>query len=263
MGFFYHADRFPFVLSILTGFTFILKSIVEWRKKGNVITARPVTEIATLSAMSFAWTVSNAFSTPRWNGIQPGVCSSISINDNPEFERSSRLWCRELLALRAFVWIEWVILVVSLVLLLGYCVKQAKKGSRHVWSTPLAIYNPHMASPDTWNPNSRVFNHMSFSQSRDPNPYPFGTESAHQRRNPNTRSIMSQDSGPAIMGYQLDPFNVPKERPISLASSEEPAVQPTTWRAFAQHGFNDTTRVKNQHAYSTSIDHHSHQAYAY
>jgi hypothetical protein len=207
--------------------------------------------------------------------------SDIILAGNSVFESSSRLWCRELLALRAFVWIEWVIrkfylvktlilslrlliVVVSLVLLLGYCMKQAKKGSRHVWSTPLAIYNPRTTSPDTWDPKSHVFSHMSFNQSRDPNPYPFGTtESAHQRRNPNTRSIMSQDSGPAIMGYQLDPFNVPKERTISVASSEEPAVQPTTWRAFAQHGFNDTTRIKSHHAYSTSIDHHSHQAYAY
>jgi hypothetical protein len=66
-----HADRFPFVLSILTGFTFILKSvmslsnltrltylrsIIEWRQKGNVITARPVTEIVILGAMVLAWT---------------------------------------------------------------------------------------------------------------------------------------------------------------------------------------------------------------
>jgi hypothetical protein len=70
------------------------------------------------------------------------------------------------------------------------------------------------------------------------------------------------------MGYQLDPFNVPKERSISVASSGDEAVQPASWRTFAEQGFDQLGhRVKGQegghhHAYSTSVDRPS-QAYAF
>jgi hypothetical protein len=160
----------------------------------------------------------------------------------------------------------------ALAALLIYCIKQTKRGSRHVWSTPLAIYDPNLASPNKWNANSRVFSQFSFYTPGDMStPYPFTLQhkvSTPREPNPNTFSMQSQGSGQAVMGYQLDPFNVPKERSISIASSGDEAVQPASWRTFAEQEFDQIGhRVKGQegrqhHAYSTSVDRPG-QAYAF
>ena len=131
-----------------------------------------------------------------------------------------------------------------------------------------------MAAPNKWNANSRVFSQFSFYTPGDlTSPYPFAAQNLPNKVStpkeeqpvPKTFSVLSHGSGPAVMGYQLDPFNVPKERPISLASSGEEAVQPVSWRKVAEQGFdnlgNRKGEGKQQHAYSTSIDHHPSQAY--
>lgn len=131
-----------------------------------------------------------------------------------------------------------------------------------------------MAAPNKWNANSRVFSQFSFYTPGDlSTPYPFAPQDASHKvatpraePNPNTFSVLSHESGPALMGYQLDPFNVPKERPISLASSGEEAVQPVSWRAFTEQGFDNLghrnkAQETRHHAYSTSIDHYPGQMY--
>ncbi|KAG8761578.1 hypothetical protein FRC14_002765 [Serendipita sp. 396] len=301
MGFFYIADRLPFVLSILTAAVISVTSILERVKGPNVATAKNSVEVGILSLFVITWTAANAFSTPRWNNIQPGVCSAISIESNPAFQSGVRVWCRELLVLRAFVWIQWLILAVSLVLLVSFCIRHSKHGASHVWSSTLANYDPQDTSSNRWNAKSRVFSHLSWGITRDRNEYAFDMqtpEQLYQQQQPqpqqrqreeqqaerrrqvqetfdqrggmNTlRSIQSDDSGPALVGYQFDPFNVPKERPISMASSGEGAVQPLNWRNFAKHGFDQSAQSTStnaakpyQHAYSTSIDHHPGHGYA-
>jgi len=164
----------------------------------------------------------------------------------------------------------------SLVALLAYCIKQTKRGSRHIWSTPLALYDPNMASPNKWSAQSRIFSRFSFHTPGETSaPYPFAPQqhpykvSTPKEANPKHFSLQSQGSGQAVMGYQLDPFNVPKERSISFVSSAEEAVQLSSWRTFAEQGLDQFGhRMKGQegryhHAYTTSIDHHPSQAYAY
>ncbi|KIM33928.1 hypothetical protein M408DRAFT_18900 [Serendipita vermifera MAFF 305830] len=279
MGFFYIADRFPFVMSIITLFTLFITSVLDAMKGGDIVTSRPMTEIGILGVFFIIWTAANGFSTPRWDAIQPGTCSAITVANNPTFESATRMWCREMIALRAFVWIEWVIVGGALAALVTFCVNQSRRGSRHVWSTPLSIYDPNMAAPNKWNANSRVFSQFSFYTPGDLNtPYPFAPQDPSRKpvtpradANPNTLSVMSHESGPALMGYQLDPFNVPKERPISLASSGEGAVQPVSWRTFTEQGFDGlghrtkgderSHQERPHHGYSTSVDHHPSQAY--
>lgn len=277
MGFFYIADRFPFVISLITGSTLFLTAVLDAMKAGDAITSRPLTEVGILGVFFILWTAANGFSTPRWDAIQPGTCFAITVEKNPAFESATRVWCREMLALRGLVWVEWVLIGGALAALLVYCIKQTKHGSGHVWSTPLAIYDPNMALPNKWNAQSRVFSQFSFYTPGDMStPYPFAPQqpshkvSTPRESNPNTFSMQSQGSGQAVMGYQLDPFNVPKERASPLASSGEEVVQPVPWRAFAEQGFDQLGhRVKGQegvrhhHAYSTSIDHRPGQAYSF
>ncbi|CCA69440.1 hypothetical protein PIIN_03340 [Serendipita indica DSM 11827] len=305
MGFFYIADRLPFVLSILTLATLVLTSILDLAKGGNAVTARPMVESALLVVFTILWTGANGFSTPRWNTIQPGVCSSISIASNPSFQSGVRMWCQEMIVLRAFVWIEWIILLGSLLLLVSYCFKQARKGRGHIWVTPLAHFDPHEAEDTKWDAKSRVFSHMSWGIRGDRTPYAFDMQTPrpyqteHQQTQENyhyndfndqvptprpaavihnynnagdtLRSVGSQHSGQALVGggYQsTDPFNIPKDRPISLASSGEGAVQPSNWRSFTQHGFDKPAKpiangAMRTHGYSTSIEHHSRQPYAF
>ncbi|CAG7847939.1 SubName: Full=Uncharacterized protein {ECO:0000313/EMBL:CCA69440.1} [Serendipita indica DSM 11827] len=275
MGFFYIADRLPFVLSILTLATLVLTSILDLAKGGNAVTARPMVESALLVVFTILWTGANGFSTPRWNTIQPGVCSSISI------------------------------VLGSLLLLVSYCFKQARKGRGHIWVTPLAHFDPHEAEDTKWDAKSRVFSHMSWGIRGDRTPYAFDMQTPrpyqteHQQTQENyhyndfndqvptprpaavihnynnagdtLRSVGSQHSGQALVGggYQsTDPFNIPKDRPISLASSGEGAVQPSNWRSFTQHGFDKPAKpiangAMRTHGYSTSIEHHSRQPYAF
>jgi hypothetical protein len=125
----------------------------------------------------------------------------------------------------------------------------------------MAVYDPNMASPESWSSKAQAFSHLTFGVARDPGtPYAFDMQSPIHERYQTVRSV---DSGTAVMGYQLDPFNIPKERPIQLAPSEEPAAQPSPWRSFGDQG-NRYPRMKHQqHSYSTSIEQHRQPAYAY
>ena len=48
-------------------------------KGGDIVTSRPMVEIGILGVFFIIWTAANGFSTPRWDAIQPGTCSAITI----------------------------------------------------------------------------------------------------------------------------------------------------------------------------------------
>jgi len=228
MGFFYVADRFPFIMSILTLLILVPLWIVEFIHSGNVRTAKPQFELAWVGALLFAWTGANAFSTSRWSDIRPSDCASIPIEENPEFLAAAKTWCHEIQVLRAFVWMEWAMLTLIFVGLVMFCVGQSRRGSRHVWTTPIGRFDP-LTCPDSikpiypgisgqdirstkpnssWNPDAKA----PMPTYAAPSSYAFGNDGTAQMGSESaTRRVVSGD----VLGYQPDPF------------SSEPGLIPT------------------------------------
>ncbi|THH07643.1 hypothetical protein EW145_g3243 [Phellinidium pouzarii] len=73
----------------------------------------------------------------RWQHV-PLACNAMI----PDEFTAERAWCRDLQALKAFVWIEWVILFVTTFLTARFVVREHARGNTHVWSTSLAAYEP-------------------------------------------------------------------------------------------------------------------------
>ncbi|KAI0353354.1 hypothetical protein OH77DRAFT_1407319 [Trametes cingulata] len=133
--FFFMADLFPLGLAITTliilFFTLVLDLLVK-----RMPTARPAFEIGLLYVLSIFWLAFNAFSTSRWRNI-PMNCSSI-----PEEYPDERTWCRDVQALKSFVWIEFVALFFTASFILRYTITEHKRGRTQVWSGPLSCYVP-------------------------------------------------------------------------------------------------------------------------
>ncbi|KAI0711610.1 hypothetical protein C8Q76DRAFT_694484 [Earliella scabrosa] len=133
--FYYFADLFPLGLAVTT-LTILFFTLVLDLAMQNVPTARPAIEVGLLYVLSIFWLAFNAFSTARWRHV-PMNCNSI-----PEEYDDMRGWCRDIQALKSFVWIEFVALFFTATWILRYAVVQHKKGRTHVWSGPLSRYVP-------------------------------------------------------------------------------------------------------------------------
>lgn len=141
-GFFYAADRFPFVMSIVTLLTLIVVITCGLASSGRTRLARPSIELVWLAILSLAWLITNSFSTHRWQFIQMDDCKNIPIDPSQDFLGQAKTWCLEIQALRAFVWIEWVIFVVYFGTLLFWAIGHARRGATHVWSTSINQFDP-------------------------------------------------------------------------------------------------------------------------
>lgn len=53
-----------------------------------------------------------------------------------------RTWCGDLQALKSFVWIEWVVLLLTLFFTVKYVITQHTKGRTNVWKVALSRYRP-------------------------------------------------------------------------------------------------------------------------
>ncbi|KAL5483518.1 hypothetical protein ACEPAI_8750 [Sanghuangporus weigelae] len=135
LDFFFMADLFPFILSIIT-LVFLSAVLLLDFAMYNPFTSRPPFEIGCLMILSVLWLASNTFSTSRWRFV-PLSCGSI-----PEDFSAERTWCRDLQALKAFVWIEWVVLLLTTVLTIRYAVIQHVHGNKQIWRTALSRYVP-------------------------------------------------------------------------------------------------------------------------
>ncbi|KAI0674085.1 hypothetical protein C8Q78DRAFT_967516 [Trametes maxima] len=133
--FYFMADLFPLGLAITTliilFFTLVLDLAIQ-----NMPTARPAVEIGLLYVLSIFWLAFNAFSTSRWRNV-PMNCGSI-----PEEYSDTRAWCRDVQALKSFVWIEFVALFFTASFILRYTITEHKRGRPEVWSGPLSRYTP-------------------------------------------------------------------------------------------------------------------------
>ncbi|KAJ7254668.1 hypothetical protein B0H12DRAFT_1114730 [Mycena haematopus] len=133
--YFFIADRFPFVLSIITFVLLGLMTIVDFATADSY-TGRPQFEIGVFSVLGIFWLAFNAFSTSRWSSA-PMNCGVIP-SDYPDTIQ----WCQELAALRVFVWIEWLIIFFTAIITMRYAVTQNSLGNKHIFKTPLSRYEP-------------------------------------------------------------------------------------------------------------------------
>jgi hypothetical protein len=143
-GFFYVADRFPFVMSLFTIVILLGVIVSEFVSAGESKVSRPAVELVWLGLLLVAWLGANVFSTHRWQPIQMDVCNNIPVESNPEFLSAAKTWCYEIQALRAFIWMEWVILLISFASLLSFAIWHSARGVRHVWTTNISQFDPHI-----------------------------------------------------------------------------------------------------------------------
>ncbi|KZW04165.1 hypothetical protein EXIGLDRAFT_758463 [Exidia glandulosa HHB12029] len=133
-GFFYVADEAPFFLSIFT-FLIVGSTFVGDLRGTNPLLSRPRIELPLLALLTLFWLCFNAFSSSRWRFVQAADCGTIPAGD--DFS-SVAIWCREVQALRSFVWVEWIILAATFVWLTAFTLRASRRGNTRIWSTSLA-----------------------------------------------------------------------------------------------------------------------------
>ncbi|ESK91922.1 hypothetical protein Moror_10424 [Moniliophthora roreri MCA 2997] len=99
--FFFAADLFPLALSIISLVLLAIMLSMDFALSRSYNKF----EIGILSVMTVLWLVFSAFSTSRW--------VSVSCGGIPDGFDDVRVWCRDLQALKAFVWIEWLAFLFS------------------------------------------------------------------------------------------------------------------------------------------------------
>ncbi|KAJ7176614.1 hypothetical protein C8R46DRAFT_988708 [Mycena filopes] len=137
--FFFIADRFPLILSIITFVLLGAMTVVDFVSSTS-FTGRPQFEVGVLSVLGIFWLAFNAFSTSRWNSC-PLNCSVIP-SDFPD----TVSWCQVLSALRVLVWVEWLMILFTAAFTLRFAISQNSRGNTHVFKTPLSRYTPNVPS---------------------------------------------------------------------------------------------------------------------
>ncbi|KAJ7489438.1 hypothetical protein FB451DRAFT_690122 [Mycena latifolia] len=133
--FFFVADRFPFILSIITFALLGSMTLLDFVSNSSY-TGRPQFEIGIFSILGIFWLAFNAFSSSRWSAA-PFNCGTI-----PSEYPDAIQWCHELSALRVMVWIEWLIFFFTTITTLRYSITQSNRGNKHVFKMPLSRYEP-------------------------------------------------------------------------------------------------------------------------
>lgn len=136
--FFFVADKFPLIMSVVTMVLYSFIILLDYVSE-NAFVARPPFYLAVEAVLSIFWLAFNAFSTSRWRHI-PLECNEIP----REFE-DERAWCRDLQALKSFVWVEWLFIFLSFAFTLRFVLTHHAQGRRHIWRTALSRY--YRASP--------------------------------------------------------------------------------------------------------------------
>ncbi|KAJ3737275.1 hypothetical protein DFJ43DRAFT_1046930 [Lentinula guzmanii] len=139
--FFFVADLFPLGLSIATLVILTVMLALDFACK-NSYTGRPQFEIGVFAVLSIFWLSFNAFSTSRWRHV-PMSC--------PAGADAVKTWCQDVQALKAFVWIEWLIFSLTAYLTLRYTISQKSRGNKHILRMPLSRYSPFLKNDGTMN----------------------------------------------------------------------------------------------------------------
>jgi hypothetical protein len=244
--FFYVADQFPFALSIITLVMYGSIFAVDMRG-GNAFIVRAPFLITFELLLCIFWTAGNAFSTSRWRHI-PLQCDEI-----PKDFSDERSWCKDLQALKSFVWIEWVILVITFIYTCYYVIQQHRSGNSAVWSSALSreanldMGGKHFSeflqypapSPQANNgPTPIAAGFVSSRGREDMTTYQTNTHRSQQSRELATQS---GDFAAAAEAY-VQPYT---EQPAQAQAYTQPAAQSYNTQAFAG---NDYPRPPQQYA---------------
>lgn len=110
------ADKAPLAMSIITLVTFLIILLTDFASS-NAFVARAPFQLSWTFVLSVFWLAANAFSTSRWRHV-PLQCAAI-----PAGFESEQAWCRDLQALKSFVWVEWLCRqsFFSLAMVVGWC----------------------------------------------------------------------------------------------------------------------------------------------
>ncbi|KDQ52888.1 hypothetical protein JAAARDRAFT_39836 [Jaapia argillacea MUCL 33604] len=133
--YFFVADLFPLALSIITLVSLPLILLYDFAVLTSFAVRAPF-KIGYLSVLSVLWLAFNAFSTARWSHV-PLACDVI-----PAEYPDERTWCKNLQALKSFVWIEWLMFTATALLIIRYTISQHTHGNTHVWRVPFVRYDP-------------------------------------------------------------------------------------------------------------------------
>ncbi|TFK37035.1 hypothetical protein BDQ12DRAFT_685715 [Crucibulum laeve] len=137
--FFFVADLFPLCMAIITLVVLVVLLSLDFALD-NSYTGRAQSEIAVYGVLSIFWLAFNAFSTARWRLI-PFTCGAI-----PDEFAEERTWCKDIQALKSFVWINWLICFFIFTMTLRYSVAQYTRGNKHIFQTPLSRYEPELGA---------------------------------------------------------------------------------------------------------------------
>ncbi|KAG7095182.1 hypothetical protein E1B28_005961 [Marasmius oreades] len=143
--FFFVADLFPFALSIVT-LVLLCTMLAFDLTSSNSYIGRAQIEIGIFAVMSILWLAFNAFSTSRWRDV-PFQCGAI-----PQEYSDIRTWCKDLQALKAFVWVEWLTFSLITAIIARYTILQNARGHKHIFKMPLSRFNPTEESGFGFNP---------------------------------------------------------------------------------------------------------------
>ncbi|KAH8829068.1 hypothetical protein DL96DRAFT_1814349 [Flagelloscypha sp. PMI_526] len=134
-GWFFHADKFPFGLSIATLLVvgiLLLADLVS----SNAFTGRALVQCISLGLLSVFWLSFNAFTTSRYAPVPYNCYSAI-----PPEMADMQTWCVNVQVVKAFMWIEWVFITVLVLTMARFVQSECARGNRHVLKTPLCRYD--------------------------------------------------------------------------------------------------------------------------
>jgi len=134
--FFFMADLFPFALGIVTMVVSLVILGLEFGF-GTFVLNRAQYQASITGALTILWLAFNGFSTSRWASI-PMSCSSISGDDFAD----ERAWCNNIQALKAFIWLEFILCFATSTWIFHYSFKQYNKGYKHVFQMSFSRYRP-------------------------------------------------------------------------------------------------------------------------
>ncbi|KAH9960626.1 hypothetical protein BC827DRAFT_1132657, partial [Russula dissimulans] len=114
---------------VITTCSFVLDVVLD-----NSPTARAPFKIASLLILSIFWLVFNVFSTARW--IHSSFdCSAILAG-------LSDTRCKDIQALKVFIWVNWVVLLLATLGTLCFSMVQHRNGEKHIWTVSLTRFEP-------------------------------------------------------------------------------------------------------------------------
>jgi hypothetical protein len=135
-GWFFHADKFPFGLSIATLLMIgilLLADLVS----SSAITGRAQFQCISLGALSVFWLAFNAFATSRYVNV-PYNCASVFPDDELAGMRS---WCVNVHVVKGVMWVEWVFITLLLAVVGRFVQSECAKGNSYVLRVPLCRYD--------------------------------------------------------------------------------------------------------------------------